>query len=64
MTKSNQLKKQIRRSFGHGRGYRTVKITTDGQITYWGSTDPFDRTHDYWHDGGTVDDFRRSSQCG
>jgi hypothetical protein len=44
----------IRRYLGHGTGTRRVRISRSGHIAYWGSTDPNDRQHDYWHDYCTV----------
>ena len=51
--------KQIRAHFGHGEGSRKVRISRDGIVTYFGSRDPVERRHDYWHDGGTVDSISR-----
>lgn len=47
---------QIREHLGHGRGNRIVRIKRTGEIHYYGSTDPVDRSHDWWHYGGTRDE--------
>ena len=47
--------RQIREHLGHGRGTRVVRIQRDGEVHYYGSCDPTDRSHDYWHYGGTRD---------
>ena len=57
-------KAQIREHLGHGTGYRRVRIHNDGRVTYYGSTDPFDRSHDYWHDGGHVSHYRIDTETG
>ena len=31
-----------------------VKISRAGDVTRYGSPDPSDRAHDYWHDMGTT----------
>jgi hypothetical protein len=49
-------KDAIRGHFGHGEGNRKVKIKQNGEVHYYGSIDPFDREHDYWHFGGYVKD--------
>ena len=49
-------KKQIREYLGHNGYDCKVKIKRDGQIMCYGSTDPFDRSRDFWHGCGTVDE--------
>lgn len=49
----------IREQLGHGDGNRKVRITLGGEVHYYGSTNPFDRGHDWWHFGGYVQDFVR-----
>ena len=49
--------KQIRAYLGHGRGNRYVHIETGGRVKYYGSTNDSDRSDDYWHDGGYIEDF-------
>lgn len=48
---------QIRKYLGHGEGSRKVRVKRDGTVEYWGSCDPFDRSHDYWHFGGWVEEY-------
>ena len=44
--------RDVRKYLGHGDGNRRVRVSRDGHVTYYGSTDPADRSHDYWHEGG------------
>lgn len=48
---------EIRAHHGHGIGYRRVRVGRDCKVSYYGSTDAFDRQHDYWHDGGWRKDY-------
>ena len=48
---------EIRKALSHGVGTRKVKISRTGDVTYYGSSEDTDRNHDYWHDGGTVEDW-------
>jgi hypothetical protein len=45
--------REIRAYFGHGQGNRRVRICRDGMVEYYGSTNPTDRQHDYWHCAGS-----------
>jgi len=45
-------KAAIRKHLDHGEGNRKVRIHGDGSVEYYGSTDHYDRQHDYWHVGG------------
>lgn len=56
--------KQIREHLGHGQGNRRVRISRDGRVTYYGSTDPYDRQHDFWHEGRWVEDYQKQNQTG
>lgn len=53
---------QIREYLGHGRGNRKVRIKRDGGIEYYGSIDPFDRRHDYWHYAGSRAEIMRDME--
>lgn len=54
MTTTPQITdRKIRAYLGHGRGNRKVHIYRDGTVDCYGSTDPFDRSHDYWHYEGS-----------
>jgi hypothetical protein len=50
---------QIRAHLGHGEGSRKVRISRDGIVTYSGSRSDTDRSHDYWHEAGTVESVSR-----
>lgn len=50
--------KQIRQHLGHGQGNRRVRISRDGRVTYYGSTNDTDRSHDYWHEGRYVEEYQ------
>lgn len=50
--------RQIRAYLGHGQGSRKVRITIEGRVNYYGSTDPANRQHDYWHEGRFADEYR------
>jgi hypothetical protein len=56
--------KYIRACLGHGRGNRRVRIHRNGDVTYYGSTDHYDRTHDYWHWAGYRADVERDITIG
>lgn len=47
--------KQIRAHLSHGEGSRKVRIARDGTVSYYGSRSDTDRSHDYWHEAGTVE---------
>lgn len=49
----------IREHLGHGIGGRRVRVTKKGEVHYYGSTDPYDRSHDYWHWGGWREEILR-----
>jgi len=51
------MKAEIRASLGHGDGNRRVKVARDGEVTFYGSTDPFDRSQDCWHDGRWAEEY-------
>ena len=53
------IEKQIREELGHGEGSRKVRISRDGTVTYYGSLSDTDRSHDYWHEAGTVGEWQR-----
>ena len=40
--------KLIRKFLDHGIGSTIIKIGIDGRIRAWGSTDPMNRSHDFW----------------
>lgn len=48
---------EIRAHLGHGTGSRKVRIAKDGAVTYYGSTSDTDRSHDYWHEAGHIDQY-------
>lgn len=60
---TRQQAAEIRRYLGHGIGDRVVRVHgagvepyADGPwVEYYGSTEPLDRQHDYWHYAGRVD---------
>lgn len=52
----------IRQHLGHGDGNRKVRIKQDGTVEYYGSTDHFDRQHDYWHYAGERDELLRDAK--
>jgi len=43
---------RIRKHLGHGKGDRRVRVKQNGVVEYWGTTDFYDREHDFWHFGG------------
>lgn len=50
---------QIRSFLSHGQGNRKVRIARDGTVSYYGSRSDTDRSHDYWHEAGTVESVGR-----
>jgi hypothetical protein len=48
---------EIRAFWSHGEGNRKVRITRDGKVTYYGSRSHTDRSHDYWHGAGYVEQY-------
>ena len=51
--------RDIRDYLGHGEGNRRVRIKHDGTVEYYGSTEHTDRSHDWWHYGGTREELAR-----
>ena len=49
MKQRQSTKAEIRYSLGHGKGNRRVRISHDSRVSFYGSTDPLDRSQDYWH---------------
>jgi hypothetical protein len=52
-------KKQIRKYLGHSLPECRVRIHHNGDISRYGSTDPFDRSADFWHLVVTVADVEK-----
>ena len=50
--------REIRESLGNGNGNRRVRISHDGRVTYYGSTDDADRSQDWWHEGRYVAEYK------
>lgn len=50
--------KQIREFLGHGICNRKVRISRNGRVTYYGSTQATDRSQDFWHDGRFTSEYR------
>lgn len=47
------IDRAIREHYRHNEGSRRVRISRkSGAVEYRGSTEPTDRSHDYWHFGG------------
>ena len=46
----------IREHLEHGKGNRKVVVHNDNTVSYYGSTDDFNRQHDYWHYAGTCEE--------
>ena len=45
------LRRQLREHYGN----RNYRITSDGEMHYYGNpSDPYDRDNDFWHFGGLV----------
>ena len=53
MVNYNQIA-AVRLELGHGQGNRIVQVRDDGEVIYFGSTDEFDYTNDFWHSGGHI----------
>ena len=53
MNTTNQ-KNSVREYLGHNGRECRVKISRTGDVSRYGSPDPSDRAHDYWHDMGTT----------
>ena len=51
----NITHKQIREFLGHNGDERKVRITRDGLVLTYGSTDHTDRSKDFWAEVGTVE---------
>jgi len=46
----------IRAHLDHGVGDRRVRVHHNGHVTYCGTTGHYDRSHDYWHNGGWAEE--------
>ena len=46
----------IRDYLDHGVGGRIVRVHRTGEVRYYGSTDPYNRDHDYWHCQGCAEE--------
>ena len=57
--KAKVTDKMIREHLGHGDGSRKVRVKRNGEVHYYGSLDPADRKHDYWHFGGGREEIAR-----
>jgi len=62
MTIRQATNAEIRVSLGHGEGTRRVKISRNGEVSYYGSRDPFDRSLDCWHDGRWASEYNTNTE--
>ena len=62
MIVTRRQRRQIQEHLGHREGYRRVRIMASGEVYYYGSTDSYDRQHDYWHYAGTAEEVLRDAE--
>ncbi len=55
---SRDMLKRIRTYYGDNGLECRVRVTVDGRILRNGLPDPCDRSRDYWHEVGSLDDWQ------